>query len=118
MSSFRPVVLVSTLREGLESSYEVAHTRIPEDLYQSLSGAGVRDWAIWRDGRKLLHLVDTDDYAAVEKALVGDPVNDRWQAEMAEYVEGFDVVDAIPAFSAPTLVWSMRAQAASNTDER
>lgn len=118
MSSFRPVVLLSWLHEGQEQAYEAAHERIPEDLYQSLSKAGVRDWAIWRDGLALLHLVDVDDYAAFGDRLAGDPVNDRWQREMAAYVERFDVVEEIPLLTAPTLVWSMRAQLAASTDER
>ena len=96
MSMFRPVVLVSVLIEGQEDAYEAAHQRIPVDLHASLTGAGVRDWAIWRDGRTLLHLVDVDDFAAVERKLAGDPVNDRWQAEMAVFVERFEQVTAIP----------------------
>ena len=115
MSMFRPVVLVSVLIEGQEDAYEAAHQRIPVDLHASLTGAGVRDWAIWRDGRTLLHLVDVDDFAAVERKLTGDPVNDRWQAEMAVFVERFEQVTAIPVLSAPTLVWSMRLQDASDT---
>ena len=118
MSMFRPVVLVSNLREGQEKSYEVAHERIPEDLYQALTRVGVRDWAIWRDGRRLLHLVDVDSYEAVEEGLTGDPVNERWQAEMSVFVESFDEVTEIPLLTAPTLVWSMRRQLANTTDER
>jgi len=118
MSMFRPVVLVSNLHEGQEQAYEAAHARIPEDLYQALTRVGVKDWAIWRDGRKLLHLVDVDSYEAVAEGLAGDPVNDRWQAEMAVFVESFDEVDAIPLLTAPTLVWSMSRQLATDTDER
>lgn len=115
MSMFRPVVLVSVLREGQEMAYEAAHERIRDDLYESLSRVGVRDWAIWRDGRTLLHLVDVDDYAAVETGLTGDPVNDRWQAEMAVFVERFDEVTEIPVLDSPSLVWSMRRQFAHTT---
>lgn len=118
MSSFRPVVLLSHLRAGQEAAYERAHAKIPEDLLATLRRVGVRDWAIWRDGTTLLHLVDVDDYAAVEELLVGDPINDRWQAEMAAYVDSFDVVVEIPVLAAPRLVWSMRAQAAGDVDER
>ena len=114
----RPVMLVSHLRAGQEKAYEVAHRRIPEDLFQALTRVGVRDWAIWRDGRTLLHLVDVDSYEAVGEGLSGDPVNERWQAEMAEFVESFDEVTEIPVLAAPTLVWSMRRQLATTTDER
>jgi L-rhamnose mutarotase len=118
MGMFRPVVLVSVLKEGQEAAYEKAHERIPEDLYQSLTRVGVHDWAIWRDGRTLLHLVDVADYDAVGEGLADDPVNDRWQAEMAVFVDHFEDVTEIPALAAPTLVWSMRQQSANNSDER
>lgn len=117
MSTFRPVILVSLLREGQESAYETAHARIPEDLSQSLTRVGVRDWAIWRDGRTLLHLVDVDDYDAVGEGLADDPVNERWQSEMSVFVEGFEDVVQIPVLTAPSLVWSMRRQLANNEDE-
>lgn len=118
MTMFRPVVLVSVLHEGKEAAYDAAHSRIPEDLYQSLVRVGVRDWAIWREGRTLLHLVDVDDYDAVGAGLVDDPVNDRWQAEMATFVERFEDVTEIPVLAEPTLVWSLRQQIANNADER
>lgn len=111
MTTFKTFVLVSVLREGQEQAYEAAHQRIPEDLHRVLANAGVRDWGIWRDGRQLLHLVDVDDYQAMAESLAGDPVNDRWQAEMADYVEYFEDVQAIPILSNPTLVWSMARQA-------
>lgn len=118
MSMFRPVVLLSRLREDQELAYEAAHRTIPDDLFQLLAGAGVRDWAIWRDGRSLLHLVDVDDYDAMAEQIGDDPVNDRWQTQMAAYVEGFDEVDSIPVLTAPRLVWSMRRQASNSTFER
>ncbi|WP_327153400.1 L-rhamnose mutarotase [Streptomyces tubercidicus] len=118
MTLFRPVVLVSFLREGMELAYESAHEQIPDDLFQALTDGGVRDWAIWRDGRTLLHLVDVDDYAVLVEHLTDDPVNDRWQAEMSVYVERFDEVTQIPVLEAPRLVWSMRRQQADNTFER
>ena len=116
MSTFRPVVLVSILREGQVDAYEAAHQRIPDDLFEALTRAGVRDWAIWRDGRALLHQVDVDDYASVEEQLADDPVNDRWQAEMAVFVERFVEVTEIPLLFAPTLVWSMRVQGKSRVE--
>lgn len=37
MTLFRPVVLVSFLREGMELAYESAHEQIPDDLFQALT---------------------------------------------------------------------------------
>ncbi len=112
MTSLRASILMSVLREGQGEAYEAAHTRIPDDLAETLIAAGVRDWGIWRDGRFLLHLVDVDDYDAMAASLAGNAVNDRWQAEMAAYVEHFEEVTSIPVLAAPKLVWSMSRQLA------
>ena len=109
----RVVVLRSRLRPGSETAYEADHARVPDDLLATLEAGGVRDWVIWRDGSELLHLVDVDDFAALEAHLVGDDVNDRWQAAMAVHMAGFDDLatsPSLPAPVAPRLVWSMAAQ--------
>ena len=110
MATFRASILISVLRAGQEAAYEAAHARIPGDLAEALTAAGVRDWGIWRDGRTLLHLVDVDDYEAMAARLDGNVVNDRWQVEMAEFVEQFEEVTTIPIILAPRLVWSMSRQ--------
>src|SRR5688500_17795504 len=93
----RAVVLRSRLRPGQEGAYEAEHERVPDDLLAALDTGGVRDWVIWRDGFELLHLVDVDDYAALEEHLVGNDANDRWQAAMARHVEGFDDLASSPS---------------------
>ncbi|MFD1858424.1 L-rhamnose mutarotase [Aeromicrobium camelliae] len=106
----RAAVLHSVLISGREEDYDREHREIPADLLALLRSAGVRDWAIWRDGRDLLHVIDTDDYEAVAERIAGHPADVRWQEQMAELVEGFREVDAIPPLRAPRLVWSMREQ--------
>lgn len=111
-SGLRLSALHSTLVPGRELAYVEAHQRIPRDLLASLTSAGVRDWAIWRRGGDLFHLIDTDDHAAVAAALVGDPANDRWQEQMRAYVDGWVELDEVPAFAELSLVWSLHAQRA------
>lgn len=106
----RAAVLHSVLIPGREEDYDWEHREIPDDLLTLLRSAGVRDWAIWRDGRDLLHVVDTDDYAAVAERIAGHPADVRWQAQMAELVEGFTQVTTIPPLRSPHLVWSMSEQ--------
>jgi L-rhamnose mutarotase len=110
MSGLRLSALHSTLIPGQEPAYVEAHRTVPRELLASLISAGVRDWAIWRHGGDLFHLIDTDDYAAVEAALADDPVNDRWQQQMRAYVDGWVELDEVPAFAELTLVWSLHAQ--------
>ncbi|CAN5565613.1 hypothetical protein BH10ACT9_BH10ACT9_37180 [soil metagenome] len=109
-AGLRVSALHSTLVPGQELAYVEAHRRVPGDLLESLTAAGVRDWAIWRHEGDLFHLIDTDDYAAVEAALAGDPVNERWQQQMLAYVDGWVQLDRVPAFDGLSLVWSLHVQ--------
>ncbi|MGJ9412911.1 L-rhamnose mutarotase [Aeromicrobium sp. CF4.19] len=106
----KAAVLHSVLAPGREADYDQEHRQVPEDLLVALRGAGVRDWVIWRDGRDLLHVVDTDDFDAAAQRIAGDPADVRWQARMVNLVEGFTEVDSVPTLAAPHLVWSMRRQ--------
>lgn len=119
MSSARPVVVLhSRLRPGQEAAYDAEHARVPGDLLAALRAGGVRDWVIWREGHALLHVVDVDDYAALEHHLAGEEANDRWQRAMAVHVAGFDDLDGcpLPAPRSPRLVWSMAEQVAATAD--
>lgn len=109
-AGLRVTALHSTLIPGQELAYVEAHQRVPSELLVSLTSAGVRDWAIWRNGGDLFHLIDTDDYAAVEAALADDPANTRWQQQMLAFVNGWVELDEVPAFSELSLVWSLHAQ--------
>jgi L-rhamnose mutarotase len=97
------IALHSVLREGQEDAYEREHATVWPDLLAALQGVGIRDWTIWRSGRHLFHLVETDDFAAAMDRLEGDPVNQRWQEHMATFVDHFE----------PDLrhVWTLRDQA-------
>ncbi len=38
---------------------------------------------IFRDGLELFHYIECDDYDRAIAGLAGDPINIKWQAEMA-----------------------------------
>jgi L-rhamnose mutarotase len=95
---------------GQESNYGDAHATVPRDLAASLLRAGIRDWTIWRSGLHLFHLVDCDDFEAAMSQLDRDPVNDRWQQYMAQFVDHFETVsDGFKGMMVP-MVWSFGAQ--------
>lgn len=104
------VVLHSVLREGQESAYELAHAKIRPDLMASLQSAGIHDWAIWRSGRDLFHLVDCEDFDAAMKTLAGDPVNACWQTEMAQYVDHFVNAAGDSELGISQWVWTLTTQ--------
>ena len=84
------VALHSVLRDGQEEAYEKEHATVWPDLLAALRAAGIRDWSIWRSGRHLFHLVDTDDFAGAMATLADSPVNARWQQHMAAFVDHFE----------------------------
>jgi L-rhamnose mutarotase len=111
------VVLHSVLKDGQERNYETAHAEVPEDLLASLVRSGIRDWTIWRSGRHLFHLVECEDFAAAMSQLEVDPVNERWQKFIAQFVDHFEANgDGHEAMTLPR-VWSLRAQAGSTVHD-
>jgi L-rhamnose mutarotase len=105
------IALHSFLHPGQELGYEQAHRTIPDDLLAALQRAGIRDWAIWRDGRDLFHIVDCDDFDAAQRALADDPVNQRWQQTMSAYVARFADNPDGAAGMALRHVWTLSEQA-------
>ena len=105
------VTLHSLLREGREVDYEVAHRRVPDDLLAALRRVGIREWAIWRSGTNLFHVVDCDDFEAALRQLADDPVDQRWQETMSAFVEGFARNPDGTAGMALRHVWTLSEQA-------
>lgn len=77
------VGLHTRLKPGAEQRYDEAHAAVWPDVLAAIRRAGVRRWLIFRDGLDLFHYIDCDDYERAIAELADDPVNVRWQAEMA-----------------------------------
>jgi 2-keto-3-deoxy-L-fuconate dehydrogenase len=87
------VALHTRLKPGMAGPYQDAHHDVPAELRDAFVRAGVRGWTIWRSGDELFHVIECEDYARLNSELEGLPVNDAWQARMAEYL---DVVHGDP----------------------
>jgi L-rhamnose mutarotase len=77
------VGLHTRLRPGAEARYDDLHRTVWPDVLAAIERVGITRWLIFRDGVDLFHYVECDDYEAAIKALAADPVNVRWQAEVA-----------------------------------
>ncbi|TWD80396.1 L-rhamnose mutarotase [Kribbella amoyensis] len=104
------LALHSRLLPGTEESYEREHARVWPELIAVMRAAGIRDWSIWRSGRDLFHLVDCDDFEAAVAVLATDPVDQRWQQHMSQFVEGFAANPDGAAGQALRHVWTMSEQ--------
>src|SRR5690349_17599530 len=67
--------------------YEVEHRRVWPELLAKLKEVGISDYSVFRRGQDLFLVMRTSNFEKAFDALACDPVNLRWQAEMARYFE-------------------------------
>ena len=104
------LALHSRLIPGTEEAYEIEHARVWPELIAVMRTAGITDWSIWRSGRDLFHLVECDDFEAAVAQLKQDPVDQRWQQHMSQFVEGFAENPEGVAGQSLRHVWTMSEQ--------
>ena len=77
------VGLHTRLKPGAEARYEEYHRAVWPEVLQAIGRVGITKYVIYRDGLDLFHYIQCDDYDRAIAELAKDPVNIRWQAEMA-----------------------------------
>jgi L-rhamnose mutarotase len=77
------VGLHTRLKPGVEARYEEYHRAVWPEVLQAIHRSGITKYVIFRDGLDLFHFIECDDYDRAIAELAKDPVNIRWQAEMA-----------------------------------
>ncbi len=77
------VGLHTRLKPGVEKRYEEFHRTVWLDVLDAIRRVGITKYLIFRDGLDLFHYIECDDYDRAIAQLAQDPVNVRWQAEMA-----------------------------------
>ncbi|MGB7433823.1 MAG: L-rhamnose mutarotase [Candidatus Acidiferrum sp.] len=75
--------LKATAIEG----YERDHKNVWPELLAKLKEVGISEYSIFRRGQDLFLVMQVDNFEAAWKTLENDPVNLRWQQEMAKYFE-------------------------------
>ncbi|MBG6085094.1 L-rhamnose mutarotase [Zhihengliuella flava] len=83
------------------AEYVDVHQRVWPEMLEALSRHGWRNYTLFlreEDGL-VVGYFEADDVAAAQAAMGADPVNTRWQAEMAQYfVEGSVQEALLPYF--------------------
>jgi L-rhamnose mutarotase len=77
------VGLHTRLKPGAEERYEAYHAAVWPEVLERIRAAGITRYLIFRDGLDLFHFIECEDYDRSIAQLAEDPVNLRWQAEMA-----------------------------------
>jgi len=67
--------------------YERDHANVWPELLANLKQVGISDYSIFRRDQDLFLVMQVKDFDATWDALAKDPVNLRWQAQMAQYFE-------------------------------
>jgi L-rhamnose mutarotase len=67
--------------------YDKAHSAVWPELLAKLKEVGISDYSIFRRGQELFLVMRVRDFDAAWDALGKDPMNQRWQAKMANYFE-------------------------------
>jgi L-rhamnose mutarotase len=77
------VGLHTRLKPGVEKRYEEYHRAVWPDVLKAIRRVGITKYVIFRDGLDLFHCIECGDYDRAIAELAVDPVNVRWQSEMA-----------------------------------
>ena len=77
------VGLHTRLKPEAVERYEEYHRRVWPEVLEAIRRSGIARYLIFRDGLDLFHFIECDDYEAAIATLAKDPVNIRWQLEMA-----------------------------------
>ncbi len=75
------------IKPGAAEGYERDHKNVWPELLAKLKEVGISDYSIFRRGQDLLLVMRVEDFDGAWAALDNDPVNLRWQQEMAKYFE-------------------------------
>jgi L-rhamnose mutarotase len=67
--------------------YERDHKNVWPELLAKLKEVGISEYSIFRRGQDLFLVMRVVDFESAWRALENDPVNRRWQQEMAKYFE-------------------------------
>ena len=91
------------LRPGLGHAYEQFHRAVPSEVAGALKAAGVIEWRIYRNKTTLTHEVVATDRDRMSELLDADPVNERWQRQVAPYLATEAAPE--PPEDRGTLIW-------------
>jgi L-rhamnose mutarotase len=77
------VGLHTRLKPGVEERYEEYHRSVWPAVLEANRRVGVTKYVIFRHGLDVFHYIECEDFDRAIADLADDPVNLRWQAEMA-----------------------------------
>ena len=84
--SMERVCFALQVRPDRLDEYKRRHREVWPEMLDALRDAGWRNYSLFlRDDGLLIGYVETEDFAAAQRAVAATDVNDRWQADMAQF---------------------------------
>jgi L-rhamnose mutarotase len=71
------------IKPGKEDQYDEAHRNVWPALLAKLKQVGISDYSIFRRDQDLFLVMRVEDFDAAWRILDDDPINLKWQQEMA-----------------------------------
>lgn len=85
------VCFLLKVREERLAEYRERHADVWPEMQAALSAAGWHNYSLFlREDGLLVGYLETEDFAAAQRAMAATDVNARWQAEMAPFFEALD----------------------------
>jgi L-rhamnose mutarotase len=86
------VCFLLQLKQDRVDDYLKAHHTVWPEMLQALSGAGWENYSLFvrKPDGLLVGYLETEDFARAQELMAANPVNERWQASMAEYFDNGD----------------------------
>lgn len=85
------VCFLLKVRADRIEEYKRRHADVWPEMLDALRDAGWHNYSLFlRDDGLLVGYLETEDFAAAQRAMAATDVNARWQAEMAEFFESLD----------------------------
>lgn len=75
------------LKPDAIEEYERSHAQVWPELLAKIKAVGISEYSIFRRGQDLVLYLHVEDFDRAWDELARDPVNQRWQVEMARLFE-------------------------------
>ena len=84
------VGFVLKVKENMIAEYRRRHEQVWPEMLEALDRTGWHNYTLFmaEDGRLFGYFETPEDFRTALAGMAREPVNDRWQAEMAQFFEG------------------------------
>jgi len=87
MTYVERVATYMQVKPSAEEAYREAHQNVWPEILEGIERVKIRNYSIFMRGRDLYSYFEVEDLDKAMAALAGDPINQRWQEQMAPLMD-------------------------------